>query len=134
MSPRTRRTKHDSITNKENAKMNGHEAVTKTVRAKSKRKVYCTCRQPDDGMPMISCSECEEWYVFSSIDLFSSIERKFFLGIISLASISARTMRRISVSLSMRLPGFVTTHRVYQDSIFAPPVTKRQACAPSVSI
>ena len=45
--------------------MNGHEADTKTVRAKSKRKVYCTCRQPDDGMPMISCSECDEWYVLS---------------------------------------------------------------------
>lgn len=25
------------------------------------RKMYCSCRQPDNGSPMILCSECNEW-------------------------------------------------------------------------
>ena len=27
------------------------------------RRAYCSCRQPDDGTPMILCSECKEWCV-----------------------------------------------------------------------
>ncbi|KAI6041285.1 hypothetical protein EDC04DRAFT_3110192 [Pisolithus marmoratus] len=27
---------------------------------------YCLCNQPDDGSPMVSCSLCNEWYVFLS--------------------------------------------------------------------
>ncbi|KAJ3526469.1 hypothetical protein NM688_g8259 [Phlebia brevispora] len=33
------------------------------------RKVYCSCKQPDDGSPMILCSECKEWYHFRCLNL-----------------------------------------------------------------
>lgn len=36
--------------------------------AKSRRgsaglNVYCTCRKPNDGTPMINCAVCDDWYV-----------------------------------------------------------------------
>ncbi|GJE91188.1 hypothetical protein PsYK624_073370 [Phanerochaete sordida] len=57
---------------KENAtKQNGSSAE---LRSKSKpagkaHKLYCSCRQPDDGSPMILCSECKEMYHFKCVDL-----------------------------------------------------------------
>jgi len=29
---------------------------------KSKQKLYCICRQPDDGSPMFQCDGCKEWF------------------------------------------------------------------------
>ncbi|KII87366.1 hypothetical protein PLICRDRAFT_253082 [Plicaturopsis crispa FD-325 SS-3] len=40
----------------------------KTTRATVKKE-YCTCRQPDDGTPMVHCSECKDWYHFRCVDL-----------------------------------------------------------------
>ena len=31
--------------------------------------VYCVCRKPNDGSPMIGCSRCDEWYHFRCIGL-----------------------------------------------------------------
>lgn len=28
----------------------------------ARRRVYCTCRGPDDGTTMVQCERCEEWY------------------------------------------------------------------------
>lgn len=25
------------------------------------KKAYCVCRRPDDGTPMVNCSECRDW-------------------------------------------------------------------------
>lgn len=69
-----------ATTEKENrANGNGHVTVVKQEpeakpragpagaaghgRASSK-KIYCSCRQPDDGSPMILCSECKEWCAY----------------------------------------------------------------------
>ena len=32
-------------------------------------KVYCTCRLPYHGSPMVECSNCKEWYHVSCIDI-----------------------------------------------------------------
>ncbi|CAL1715045.1 unnamed protein product [Somion occarium] len=66
---------HDNPTDKENTKVSGHKPETKSTRAKTKAKapkVYCTCKKPDDGTPMILCSECKEWYHFNCVDLKES--------------------------------------------------------------
>jgi hypothetical protein len=39
------------------------ELKPKTKVANKARKMYCSCRQPDDGSPMILCAECKEWCV-----------------------------------------------------------------------
>ncbi|KAJ7155369.1 hypothetical protein C8R43DRAFT_1065913 [Mycena crocata] len=43
---------------------------TKSKRAKSPSPaIYCLCRKPDDGSPMVNCGECDEWYHFVCVDL-----------------------------------------------------------------
>ena len=32
-----------------------------SFRCKDCQVLYCHCRQPDDGRPMIGCDSCEEW-------------------------------------------------------------------------
>jgi len=34
--------------------------VQRKSRASAKRD-YCVCKQPDDGTPMVNCSECKDW-------------------------------------------------------------------------
>ncbi|KAI0343073.1 hypothetical protein BDW22DRAFT_1307817, partial [Trametopsis cervina] len=34
-------------------------------------KGYCSCKQPDNGTPMVHCSECKEWYHFGCVQLDS---------------------------------------------------------------
>ena len=46
---------------KENVKMNGSSGKAKVARKGSK--TYCLCKKPDDGSPMIHCSQCKDWYV-----------------------------------------------------------------------
>jgi hypothetical protein len=29
--------------------------------SKSRKKAYCLCKGPDDGTPMVQCSECKDW-------------------------------------------------------------------------
>jgi len=43
-----------------------------TIQKKSRaaaKKAYCVCKQPDDGTPMVHCSECKDWYHFRCVDL-----------------------------------------------------------------
>ncbi|KAF7985144.1 hypothetical protein HWV62_7704 [Athelia sp. TMB] len=40
----------------------------RSTRAASK-KAHCLCKRPDDGTPMVSCSECRVWYHFNCVDL-----------------------------------------------------------------
>ncbi|EGN96782.1 hypothetical protein SERLA73DRAFT_184942 [Serpula lacrymans var. lacrymans S7.3] len=49
----------------------GKAKVQPKVKAKSKTKdeSYCLCRQPDDGSPMVHCSQCKEWYHFRCVNL-----------------------------------------------------------------
>ena len=35
----------------------------------AKNDTYCLCNQPDDGSPMVCCSECHEWCVLSPATL-----------------------------------------------------------------
>lgn len=57
-------------TGKENKKVMGkkvqRKAPTRAVKAKTKaaaaaKKVYCLCKKPDDGTPMVNCAECKDW-------------------------------------------------------------------------
>ena len=53
-------------TGKENKKVMGtkvqKKGPTRPARAKAAaKKVYCLCKQPDDGSPMVNCAECKEW-------------------------------------------------------------------------
>ena len=34
--------------------------VQRKLRAAAKKE-YCVCKQPDDGTPMVNCSECKDW-------------------------------------------------------------------------
>ena len=34
--------------------------------------VYCICRKADDGLPMVQCSACDEWYHLSCMNLKQS--------------------------------------------------------------
>ncbi|OCH87397.1 hypothetical protein OBBRIDRAFT_759875 [Obba rivulosa] len=54
--------------NKENAKVNGEKTKGK-AKPRATAKVYCFCRKPDDGTPMILCAHCKEWYHFRCIPL-----------------------------------------------------------------
>lgn len=40
----------------------------KGTRAAAK-KMYCVCKQPDDGTPMVNCSECKNWSVTTNSNL-----------------------------------------------------------------
>ncbi|KAI0705186.1 hypothetical protein BC835DRAFT_1314819 [Cytidiella melzeri] len=56
-------------TEKENASK-GNISVSKLKASTSKTpKVHCSCSLPDDGSPMIHCSECKEWYHFKCVQL-----------------------------------------------------------------
>ena len=51
---------------KENRKLTGLKGKgdVSAGRRKSKaaaKKEYCICKRPDDGTPMVSCSECKDW-------------------------------------------------------------------------
>jgi len=37
--------------------------------AAAAKKQYCVCKQPDDGTPMVNCTECKDWYHFRCVDL-----------------------------------------------------------------
>lgn len=52
------------IHNKENAKVTGEKTKGKAKSRAASKKVYCNCRKPDDGSPMILCAHCKEWCVF----------------------------------------------------------------------
>lgn len=59
-------------TGKENKQLVGARAKGKgptplKVTRAAKRKQYCLCKQPDDGTPMVNCSECKDWYVLFCI-------------------------------------------------------------------
>jgi len=50
-------------TGKEN-KVMGAKSQRKGPTTKTKasaKKVYCICKQPDDGSPMVNCAECKDW-------------------------------------------------------------------------
>lgn len=56
----------DDETGKENKKVVRLRGKAKgaTVQRKSRasaKKEYCVCKQPDDGTPMVNCSECKDW-------------------------------------------------------------------------
>jgi len=56
----------DDETGKENKKVVRPRSKAKgaTVQRKSRasaKKDYCVCKQPDDGTPMVNCSECKDW-------------------------------------------------------------------------
>ena len=38
------------------------------------RELYCLCRFPDDGLPMIGCDKCTEWY---HIDCLNMSKREY---------------------------------------------------------
>jgi hypothetical protein len=40
--------------------------VRKDVKAQT---AFCICRGPDDGRPMIHCSQCEDWFHFDCVTL-----------------------------------------------------------------
>ncbi|KZT20099.1 hypothetical protein NEOLEDRAFT_1141182 [Neolentinus lepideus HHB14362 ss-1] len=63
--------KDETDTEKENAKVVKGKGRKKAARGKSK-KVYCMCKGPDDGTPMVACGECEEWYHFRCVNLDES--------------------------------------------------------------
>ncbi|CAK5283082.1 unnamed protein product [Mycena citricolor] len=50
-----------------------NETVLLSSKSKSKHVksavLFCLCRKGDDGSPMVNCSECDEWYHFSCVDL-----------------------------------------------------------------
>jgi hypothetical protein len=50
-------------TGKENKRVGVSKAKgkTSTVQRKSRKREYCVCKQPDDGTPMVRCSECKDW-------------------------------------------------------------------------
>lgn len=56
----------DDETGKENKKLVGLKgkargsAIQRKSRAAAKKN-YCVCKQPDDGTPMVNCSECQDW-------------------------------------------------------------------------
>lgn len=55
----------NALNEKENGvKVNGgvSEVKPRSRAAAKAPKVFCSCRQADDGSPMIHCSECKEWY------------------------------------------------------------------------
>ncbi|EMD38932.1 hypothetical protein CERSUDRAFT_104220, partial [Gelatoporia subvermispora B] len=54
--------------NKENATINGEKTRGK-AKPRVEGKVYCSCRKPDDGTPMILCAHCKEWYHFQCLKL-----------------------------------------------------------------
>ncbi|TBU36508.1 hypothetical protein BD309DRAFT_1013470 [Dichomitus squalens] len=53
--------------NKENFRMNG--SLGKVRATKRGAKIYCLCKKPDDGSPMIHCSSCKDWYHFRCVEL-----------------------------------------------------------------
>lgn len=45
----------------------------RSIRAASKKtKMHCLCKRPDDGSPMVSCSECMVWSALVSDSCVSS--------------------------------------------------------------
>ena len=54
-------------------------AAKKAAHAKqtAELKVYCICRQPDDGEGMVQCDECGEWLHFACIRIKPSKKRVF---------------------------------------------------------
>ena len=42
--------------------------TTDTV-VKTKLAVYCICRHPNDGKPMIKCNKCKEWHHSQCVNL-----------------------------------------------------------------
>ena len=57
---------HDGTEKENTGKLNGvkTESRTRTKVVVRPRKLYCSCRQPDDKTPMIMCVECKEWCVY----------------------------------------------------------------------
>ncbi|EJF64119.1 hypothetical protein DICSQDRAFT_100770 [Dichomitus squalens LYAD-421 SS1] len=47
--------------------MNG--SLGKVRATKRGAKIYCLCKKPDDGSPMIHCSSCKDWYHFRCVEL-----------------------------------------------------------------
>lgn len=45
------------------------KASTRSTRAASK-KAHCLCKRPEDGRPMVNCSECRVWSVLTSRPIF----------------------------------------------------------------
>jgi hypothetical protein len=52
-------------TGKENkvvgSKGKGKSSVVQKKSRAATKKQYCVCKQPDDGTPMVHCSECKDW-------------------------------------------------------------------------
>jgi hypothetical protein len=64
---RSRNVDSDAMSNEgQNGKEN--KAVGSRGKGKTQRKTraaakkhYCVCKKPDDGTPMVNCSECKDW-------------------------------------------------------------------------
>ncbi|RUP48320.1 hypothetical protein BC936DRAFT_144708 [Jimgerdemannia flammicorona] len=70
------RTRYQTRSSATLPKVDSANSQTSTAAAKQKntgskrgRKVYCICRQPDDGDTMIQCDICREWYHIACINL-----------------------------------------------------------------
>ncbi len=38
-------------------------------------KVFCLCREPDDGRVMVQCDRCQEWYHHDCVDITPYVAR-----------------------------------------------------------
>ncbi|KAH8093285.1 hypothetical protein BXZ70DRAFT_392172 [Cristinia sonorae] len=100
MSTRTTRSKgrlpppDSTPQDKENSTVHGNTIKLPPVSAKPKPrsskprapKVHCLCKKPDDGSPMILCSECNEWYHFGCVDLKEEVAEDIHIYVCSSCS------------------------------------------------
>ncbi|EED81881.1 predicted protein [Postia placenta Mad-698-R] len=68
MRPRNGTITQNETHQRENVKLDSTKGKGKP-RPHIASKVFCVCRKPDDGTPMIRCEQCREWFVFSATGL-----------------------------------------------------------------
>ncbi|KAF8141535.1 hypothetical protein EV363DRAFT_1425646 [Boletus edulis] len=59
----------------------------------AKNDTYCLCNQPDDGSPMVCCSECSEWFHFRCVKL--SVQQAEDLEVFVCPTCTENTGRRM---------------------------------------
>ncbi|KAF8845107.1 hypothetical protein BDN67DRAFT_893540 [Paxillus ammoniavirescens] len=100
----TRSEDHASDFEKENRLRTGgaksQSKVTKDGKSKD-MPTFCLCSQPDDGSPMVCCSECSEWYHFRCVKL--SAEEASELEVYVCPTCTEKTGRR-TISECHRFP------------------------------
>jgi hypothetical protein len=88
---------------KENLQKNAYgKSHSKPEKASKAKKSYCLCHQPDDGTPMVNCSECKDWQVplpFLSYDFLDLTPLRFHFRCVELSEREADDISQFPIHI-----------------------------------